>query len=116
MSRSVFDPLGIVASVLIEPKLLLRELCDHGWSDAIDSEKIKRWQSWLSSLCHLEGLCILRCFKPPDFAGKLEYQLHYFCDASELAYGAVAYLRVADETGRVRSSFVMDKSHLAPNP
>jgi len=58
MSHYILDPLDIVAPVLIEPKLLLRELCDHGWDDAINSEKIERRQSWLSSLCHLEGLHI----------------------------------------------------------
>ena len=116
MSHSVFDPLGMVAPVLLEPKLLLRELCNHGWDDVIDSEKIERWQSWLSSLCHLEGLCIPRCFKPGGLDGAVECQLHYFADASELAYGAVAYLRVTDEHGQIHCSFVMGKSHLSPNP
>ena len=44
MTYSVFDPLGMVAPVLVEPKLLLRELCNHGWDDQIDDDKIKRWQ------------------------------------------------------------------------
>ena len=58
MTHSVFDPLGMVAPVQVEPKLLLRELCNHGWDDQIDDDKIKRWQTWLGSLCQLEGLSI----------------------------------------------------------
>ena len=53
MSHSIFDPLGMVAPVLIEPKLLLRELCDYGWDDVIYEDKVKRWQAWLYSLNHL---------------------------------------------------------------
>ena len=117
MTHSVFDPLDMVAPVLVEPKLLLRELCNHGWDDQIDDDKIKRWQTWLGSLCQLEGLSIPRCFRPPNYHGKVKYQLHCFGDASEMSYGAVAYLRVADESGRVmHCSFIMGKSHLAPNP
>ena len=50
-THSVFDPLGMVTPIMIEPKSLLRELCEYGWDDKIDDKKIKRWQDWLSSLC-----------------------------------------------------------------
>ena len=117
MTHSVFDPLGMVAPVLVEPKLLLRKLCNHGWDDQIDDDEIKRWQTWLGSLSQLEGLSIPRCFKPSNYHGKVKYQLHCFGGASELSYGAVAYLCVADESGRaMHCSFIMGKSHLAPNP
>ena len=107
----------MVAPVLVEPKLLLRELCNHGWDDRIDDDKIKRWQTWLGSLCRLEGLSINRCFSSLNCYGTVKYQLHCFGDASELSYGAVAYLRVADESGRaMHCSFIMGKSQLAPNP
>ena len=39
-----------------------------------------------------------------------------FAVASEEAYGAVAYLRIEDKNGQVQCSFVIGKSHLAPNP
>ena len=107
-THSVFDPLIMVAPVLVEPKLLLRELCNHGWDDRIDDDKIKRWQTWLGSLCRLEGLSINRCFSSLNCYGTVKYQLHCFGDASELSYGAVAYLRVADESGRaMHCSFIM---------
>ena len=47
MTHFIFDPLGMVAPVMIEPKLFLRELCEYGWDDKINDEKIKRWQAWL---------------------------------------------------------------------
>ena len=40
-------------------------------------------------------------------------QLYVFCDASEVAYGVVAYLRTVTH-GRITVSFVMSKTRLAP--
>ena len=40
-------------------------------------------------------------------------QLHVFCDASEIAYGAVAYFRAVID-GHVDVSFVISKTRLAP--
>ena len=42
MTHSVFDPHGMIASVLVEAKPLLRELCNHDWDDQIDDDRIKR--------------------------------------------------------------------------
>ena len=41
-------------------------------------------------------------------------QLHVFADASELAYGPVAYLRFSFKDGHHEVSFVVAKSKLAP--
>ena len=113
-SHSIFDPLGFLAPVLIEPKLLLRELGDRGWDEPISDDQLRRWKTWLASLEYLESLKIPRCFKPANFEGKLVYELHHFADASRLAYGAVSYLRIEDERGNVHCSFVIGKGHLAP--
>lgn len=40
--------------------------------------------------------------------------LHMFCDASERAYGSVAYLRLQDKDGGIHTSFVMARSRVAP--
>ena len=43
-----------------------------------------------------------------------EIQLHVFSDASEVAYGAVAYLHFKYKNGSVHCCVVMSKAHLAP--
>ena len=115
-SHSLFDPLGFVAPVLVEIKLLLREMNGDDWDAALSEKKEERWRAWILALYYLEELKVPRCFKPFDTNGELTYELHHFSDASGEAYGAVSYLRIADKSGKVHCSFLMGKSHLAPAP
>ena len=64
MSHSLFDPLGVVAPVLLEPKLVLRELKNREWDEQVTEVEAKRWESWLASLYQLENLQLSRCIKP----------------------------------------------------
>ena len=117
MSHSLFDPLGFVAPVLIEVKMLLRELKNYDWDDNLSDTEVERWKRWLFSLRHLSELKIPRCFKPPDTKdASLEYQLHHFGDASSRAYGAVSYLRIVYGKSKIHCAFVMGKSYLASLP
>ena len=97
MSHSLFDPLGFVVPVVLEVKLLLRELNSLDWDEELPNAAVERWNSWMSSLHHLEKVKVKRCFKPPDLEGEVTYELHHFADASSEAYGAVSYLRVLGE-------------------
>ena len=56
---------------------------------------------------------IPRCYFPRDFS-VASTELHGFCDASELAYAAVAYLRLTDPRGHVQVSLVASKTKVAP--
>ena len=97
MSHPIFDPLGFVASVLMESKLLFRKLENLGWDERISDEQADRWNLWVSSLQSLEGVGISRCVKPPDLGENLKYEMHHFADASTAANGAVSYLRIVDK-------------------
>ena len=113
---SVFDPLGFVAPFVLKAKQILQDLCRMklGWDDLVPNEYLARWQSWLEELPRLEDVEIDRCLKSTSDEEIISIQLHHFSDASQDGYGAVTYLRVEDEAGNVKCSFVMGKSRLAP--
>jgi hypothetical protein len=51
-----------------------------------------KWEKWLNDLPILEQFKTDRCISPHDFGKVVEATLHHFCDASEMAFGAVSYL------------------------
>ena len=113
-TASLYDPLGLVAPVLLVPKLIQQELCrlNLEWDDELPPESISDFEKWKSSVSALEQLQIPRCFQPgPSDGCKIE--LHVFSDASEFAYGAVIYLKVIGPTG-VYVNLLMGKSRVAP--
>ena len=113
---SIYDPLGFVAPFTLPAKMLLQDLCRQslGWDDIIPEPDVQRWQCWLQDLPRLEGLAIDRCFKPKDFGEIASSQLHHFSDASQQGYGAVSYMRLVNQDGKIHCSFVTGKSRLAP--
>ena len=113
---SVYDPLGLAPSFILNAKLILQDLCrnKYGWDNKIPDEFLYHWQAWLQELPKLEQVTIDRCFKSPDLGEITSCQLHHFSDASQQGYGAVTYLRITGHDGNVKCSFVMGKSRLAP--
>ena len=101
---------------VLPAKILLQDLCRKGlgWDDKIPEEGLKRWENWLEKLPTLEQFCVKRYFKPPNFGTVVSCQVHHFSDASQVAYGAVSYLRLVNSNHEVQCSFIMGKSRLSP--
>ena len=115
MVSSVYDPPGFVAPFILPAKIFLQDLCKKlDWDEKIPEEDLSRWKAWLKELPKLQGFSTGRCFKPSGFGEVASAQLHYFSDASEIAYGAVSYLRRVNAHGDVDCSFVIVKSRLSP--
>lgn len=113
---SIYDPLGIVAPVILEGKLILRLICQDGkdWDDPISEESRERWQTWRSQLHLLEKIQVNRCpFK--DLRKVVRSEFHFFSDASSIGLGQSTYLRQVDEDGNVACAFLMGKAKVAPS-
>ncbi|XP_074653617.1 uncharacterized protein LOC141907774 [Tubulanus polymorphus] len=112
---SVFDPFGIAAPFTVKAKILMQRLwCQKlDWNDELTGGDLENWQIWLKELIKLEMLKIPRCYRAPDVPSTGR-QLHVFCDASDKAFGAVAYLRTQHADGNVRVAFVMSRCRVAP--
>ena len=113
---SVYDPLGIVAPVILVGKQLLQELCHDGieWDDPVPSHVHSQWEKWRSELPLLEKITIARCVKPPSFGEPVVTELHSFSDASDVGLGQVTYLRLVNNLNQVHVSFLMGKARVAP--
>lgn len=114
--NSLFDPLGLVAPITIQGKLLLRELTHDtvDWDEPLPAEKEAEWITWRDSLQALECFETPRCYTSPSVSNAQRVELHVFSDASVKAIAAVAYLKVLDDNGMDHVGFIMGKAKLAP--
>ena len=116
ITSSIYDPLGFAAPFIPPAKVILQDLCRQrlGWDDEIPLKDLHRWREWLDDLSKLGEYTIDRCIKPKAFGDVVTTELHHFSDASEIGYGAVSYLRIANERREIHCCLVMAKSRLAP--
>nr|XP_055053838.1 uncharacterized protein LOC129438965 [Misgurnus anguillicaudatus] len=114
--NSLFDPLGMVAPITIQGKLLLRDLSNmkSDWDAPLAAERESEWNLWKGSLQDLEQLKIPRTYTPSSISHSVKKEIHVFSDASVKTISAVAYLKVTDHDGMSHVGFVMGKAKLAP--
>ena len=114
--NSLFDPLGFLAPVTVQGRILLRELVSQGtdWDAPLSDEKFMKWKKWQDSLQELNKLNIRRTYASFSLTRAQSIELCVFSDASAKAIAAVAYLKVKAEDGVIAVSFVHGKAKLAP--
>ncbi|XP_064469540.1 uncharacterized protein LOC135384259 [Ornithodoros turicata] len=114
--NSLYDPLGFTAPVTVQGRLLLRDISSEtsDWDAPLDLND--NWLTWRDSLHHLERLKIPRQYTAISLSDARRREICVFCDASEKAIAAVAYIRVTDADGMQHVGFVFGKAKLAPRP
>ena len=114
---SIFDPVGLLAPILLQSKLLMRESwCSPkplGWDDVLPQEQGDRWIEFLSALLNIGELRFPRSLWPQEEVEGLPV-LIVFSDGALLAYGTVAYIRWKLKSGGYWTRIVMAKSKIAP--
>ena len=109
-----YDPLGFVAPVTVQFKMLFQELCVSkiDWDELLAGELLIKWNALVSRF-HAISILIPRCYFQFTDRSASVCSLQGFCDASMGAYAAVVYLKIEAESGNsVR--FVASKTRVSP--
>lgn len=107
---SLFDPLGWISPVIIGAKNLMQLLWIEGidWDGVVSSDIANKWNEIKSELHLINNFVIPRWINyiPDDI-----HELHGFCDASQVAYAAVIYLKNVTKN---TVCLIVAKSRVAP--
>lgn len=109
----LFDPLGLLAPVIILAKILFQSLWLKGlsWDEPLPDDILQEWLTLRSTLPELSSV------KVPRWIGMTSQytntELHGFCDASLKAYAAVIYVRT-ECNGIVNVNLLTSKTRVAP--
>ncbi|XP_062713961.1 uncharacterized protein LOC134290779 [Aedes albopictus] len=108
----LFDPLGLIAPVVVKSKILMQELwlLSCGWDDPVPEQVQQKWENIRSELPKISSYRVDRYALLPNST----IQLHTFSDASESAYGACIYARCENAQGQTRICLLASKSRVAP--
>ncbi|XP_059050307.1 uncharacterized protein LOC131845283 [Achroia grisella] len=111
----VFDPLGILAPIVIRGRILLQNAwrMNLDWDIELPNSETIAWNNWFQDLITTAKIKIPRCYNH-HFLQPSQTELHVFADASAQAYGAVAYWRFTYSNGDVQLALVCSKSRVAP--
>ncbi|XP_062710264.1 uncharacterized protein LOC134288685 [Aedes albopictus] len=108
----LFDPLGLIAPVVVTAKILMQELwslsCD--WDEPVPHCVRLKWEQFRNELPKIATYRIDRYAFLPD----ARVELHTFADASTTAYGACTYVRCENALGIVKIQLLASKSKVAP--
>lgn len=116
--NSLFDPLGFLAPVTIQGRLLLRDLSAQAseWDLPLPESMCGEWIKWRDSLQDLQEQHVPRTYSTMAPSKALHTELCVFSDASVKAISAVAYFKVTDHNGHIEVGFILGKARLAPQP
>ena len=116
MVAKIHDIIGVVSPVVILFKVFFQKLLEAklGWDKKLPALFESEWDNLLELLADDSLFKVNRYYfgnnKKVDFES---FTLHGFCDASEIAYGAVVYI-VGGTRCTKRSEFVVSKTKVAP--
>lgn len=113
-----YDPLGYPIPYTTRAKIIVQRLWDkkRDWDDPhLPIDLLRTWTEWEEELPLLQTIVLSRCYCSPDKDKETSLRdIYIFCDASERAYGSVAYLRTEDQHGQTKVTFLTARSRVAP--
>ncbi|XP_046142528.1 uncharacterized protein LOC123988000 [Osmia bicornis bicornis] len=109
----IFYSLGLLGPILLTAKTIM-QVCwktKIDWDESVPNTLHTTWTSFSDQLPLIREVSVDRRLLLDD---PISIQLHGFCDASKVGYGACLYLRSCDSGGRVLVRLACAKSRVAP--
>ena len=111
-TASTYDPMGYLSPITVNARTVIQKLwtLKLDWDDPIPDDIAEMWLAALQNLLEVDKITIPRWagYAPGD-----DFELHCFCDASELAVACIIFTRIKSRRG-VSVSILMSKSRVAP--
>ena len=114
-THTPFDPAGMAAPIILQGKVVLQELCRRGatWDEPLPEDLEASLDKWIR-LLDTTHVSIPRCYLDSIEFAVERVEIHYFADASSVAYAACAYLRYIGEEDQYSVKFVLGKCRVLP--
>ena len=112
---SVWDPLGALSPITIRAKIIMQSVWSSGikWDEEVPPGIFENWCNWLKVLHSAAEVKIPR-YHMTTQSERENRQIHIYCDASQQAMCAVAYMRIVRDGGEPQVSFIASKTRVAP--
>ncbi|XP_036147416.1 uncharacterized protein LOC118647173 [Monomorium pharaonis] len=109
----IFDPLGLLGPVILASKVILQECwkAKISWDESVPNALHSLWQSLAEQLGLIDHLAIPRRLTIDDFTN---LEIHGFCDASKVGYGACLYVRSQNNKNNILVRLCSAKTRVAP--
>lgn len=109
----IYDPLGFLTPFVLNLKHLIQQLWSLGldWDSSPPDHIIQIWSHIKKEMCQLSNITIPRFLASE---GMRSCQLHGFCDASNVGYAAVVYVRLIQADNSISAHLLCAKSRVAP--
>ena len=115
----IFDPIGFLSPFIIRAKIMFQEMWERGLDsdEELPMDLAACWKEWCEELQDVSKVSINRRYDKQSNQNKNSQEMqeiHVFCDASERAYCATAYLRTTKLDGTGTVSLISAKTKVAP--
>lgn len=109
----IYDPLGLLAPVIIISKIIIQKLWSLklSWDENVPFDLFAQWTQFYSQLSKLNQLEVPRHLLANNHS---LLDIHCFCDASQQAYATCVYFRSVDAYGNYQSRLMCSKSKVSP--
>lgn len=108
----IYDPIGFLTPLTANLKRIMKYLWSIGlgWDDKIPEDAAIAWSRYHTELPLIGSIRMPRQVT----TNRATYELHGFCDSSEIAYSAAVYLLSRDPNETTRCYLLMGRSKIAP--